>query len=303
MPTAVPLQPNQVTGSALTNLPNLQTTSAQPAHASSQSITPATYRRADPNRFAPEAPRPYQISLPPPPADKLLQHDWTARVNSDDGYGQSLRGRPPVNVQPPLGIQISMGEIMTFCPSWMQIPDVAIRAACNGYVRDDLARMLLYPAGLLDETNDRPTFIQASARIQAQISQGGKIALGYHPKDSKLRWNAADTSRVLGPQNDLTADDWELRCDHRQHEKKQRFTHMRLSGIYATVPRNSWPSGSDRLLFTMCLEYAHANPHLNLDTSHFAWIIEARALTAPQVHGGSYDAAALLLFRNTVAGF
>lgn len=72
-----------------------------------------------------------------------------------------------------------------------------------------------------------------------------------------------------------------------------QFTHIALSDVYSTVPRPSWPAGPDRLLLTQCLEFAAANPNLDLDTSHIGGIIQVNGFQAPLVNGRTHDEQAL----------
>jgi len=119
-------------------------------------------------RFAPQASPPYHALFPPAPAAGRAHNSTAGGRNraSNTGHGDFLLGRPPVNTQPPQGIKISMCEIMTFCPSWLQIPDVVMRAIRNGYSRKLLAKMQLQPMGRLN----RRELEKASTRIQQQFS-------------------------------------------------------------------------------------------------------------------------------------
>ena len=62
------------------------------------------------------------------------------------------------------------------------------------------------------------------------------------------------------------------------------------------------PTGEDRLLLTMCLEFAYNNPGLDLDTSHFEWIVRRNNFTTPPglVLDATHDIAALQRLENRV---
>jgi len=90
----------------------------------------------------------------------------------------------------------------------------------------------------------------------------------------------------MGSQMDHTADNWELRCHHNPELQLQRFDHYKLVDIYGPAPYANWPSGSDCLLLTQCLQFARSRPYLDLDTSHFAWIIQTQGLQETVVPRG-----------------
>lgn len=76
--------------------------------------------------------------------------------------------------------------------------------------------------------------------------------------------------------------------------------HMPLSLIYGNIV--NWPVGNDRLLMTQCLEFVRNNEHLNLDTSHWDWIIRSQGLTAPPAPvGRNRDAEAYQNLNASVA--
>ncbi|KAM0712240.1 hypothetical protein Q7P37_011334 [Cladosporium fusiforme] len=90
----------------------------------------------------------------------------------------------------------------------------------------------------------------------------------------------ADGFRVRhGMQHDLTANYWRLRDTYTASEPIEETRHMRLSAMSSHVV--NWPTGSDRLLMTQCLEYARDHPQEELDTRHWAAIIERHGFTAP----------------------
>ncbi|KAK6384195.1 hypothetical protein LTR65_009767 [Meristemomyces frigidus] len=253
----------------------------------------------EPSRFAPQAQPPFTLH-PPPPAPPLVAGNQgkTTRANNGGLYGQHVRNNPPVNVQPPLNMDISILEIMTFFPDWLQIPAFAMRAVRNGYTARDLAKMNLHSMGQLT----KKSLETGRTRVTKQFTHGGLIYVGLKPtKSGETPWSGDAFRRVHGSQNELTANEWELRWHLSIHARRMEFGHIKLSVIHGRVPPNKWPTGQDRLLLTQCLEFARQNPQLDLDTSHFDWIIHTHGLQTPQVGSGAdHDAASLTRFNRAV---
>lgn len=256
----------------------------------------------DPNRFAPQAQPPFDRTQPPPAAPTLRPGNQAMRqraANNRNGknYGQNLIGCPPVNVQPPLNVTISIREILTFCPEWLHIPDVAMRTECNEFKRGDLAKMQLHPLNQLTKEEMKA----CGDRIQKQRSSGCRIYNGKSPTGGRkeLTWKS---KTVRGHHhNDLTANDWELKSQYGPDSRPMDFGHIKLRDIYGRVPIANWPQGPDRLIFTECLEYAAQNPQFDLDTSHFDWIIQTQGLQDSATGaGGDFDVAALNRFSQAV---
>ena len=206
-------------------------------------------------------------------------------ANGKSTYGQLLDGKPAVNVQPPNNINIGVLEICTFFPNWFQIPEVIVRAIRNGWTRRGIAKAQLHA----DNQLRRAHLKTAENRIQKQMSEGGNLWSGYKKGEP---WNLKEVAD-LGQEDDLTANGWQLRCEHDPDQKFMSFEHITLADIRNQVPRARWPTGQDRLLLTQCLEFAEANPHLDLDTSHYDWIIRSQNLADDPNLDGQHDADAL----------
>ena len=232
-------------------------------------------------------PRPVPIVAPPVPADlprpaaRMTQvSNTTARARRGQAYGQVIANMPPVNVHPPRDINIGMLEIRTFFPNWLQIPDLIVRAMRNDWRRKDLGKAQLNATAQLNSGR----LDTVSNRIQKQMSDGGILYNGL--EKSRTKWSM-DLATQHGPDNDLTANRWDLRSDHDIDIQAQSFEHISLAEIIRGVPdRRRWPGGRDRLLLTMCLEYAANNPHLDLDTSHYGWIIQTQGFVDQHVGWG-----------------
>ena len=209
-----------------------------------------------------------------------------------NGYGDLVRNRPPANVFVPDGFDIGMLEIMTFFPNWLQNPDVIVRAVRNGWVRKDMAKAQLNAIGQLDKKN----LLTMENRIQKQISDGCKTwaAVEGEYKSKSFR-------EEHGREEDLTAVDWQLRMEYEDERRGQDWGYCRLSTIYGVVPRADWPQGQDRLLLTQCFEFAADNNHIDLDTSHIAWMIDHLGFDMPNEIDSAHDREALDRLRTDVA--
>ena len=214
-------------------------------------------------------------SLQAPPAATRLAGNTnvSTRVNNpNDNYGNQIVGRPPVNVAPPYNIDISMLEICVFFPSWVLIPEVAMRAQQNEWTRKELAKAQFDAVNML-ATMSRYDFNTASNRIQKQTSHCGMAMFKVE------NWNKsiAEERGYVGNQN-LTANNWRFKSEYAGSKRRETFGHMALRDIYRHVPRANWPKAEDRLILTKCLEFAETHRNLDLDTSHYGWIMQVLGL-------------------------
>ncbi|KAK3680690.1 hypothetical protein LTR37_021103 [Vermiconidia calcicola] len=242
----------------------------------------------------PEIPRPV-ASYPPPPAERSTSVNNIGKRIEDPNttYGVLLQGKPPANVKPPKGFAIGLIEICTFFPSWFQLPMPIVRAWMNTWNRRPLAKAQLDPLNQLSFKNLETT----ENKVQKQLGVGGECFYGM------AKWNGAKARQDYPKINDLTADDWLLRTHYEGGTGNDtEFCYISLRDVYTSVPRASWPTGEDRLVLTMCLEFAYNNPGLDLDTSHFDWIRRRNNFTAPPglVLDASHDIAALQRLENRV---
>ncbi|KAI6829327.1 hypothetical protein KC332_g7371 [Hortaea werneckii] len=247
-------------------------------------------------------PPPPTQQMPPPPAELLREGNNSNKLrkdNNNETYGNLCINEPPVNVQPPLNIDLTVFEIMTFNPMWLHIPKFTERTVRNGYKRRDLTKMHLLSQNLLTKDNMK----RDESKIQKTISFNGLMLTGRATTGSNSdKWDSAKFARDNGPQDDLTANSWQLRCEYDNGTKKaMHFGHWPLAQIYNRVNPQNWPTGEDRGLYTQCLEFAAQHPHLQLDTSHIGWIIQSQRLQAPQreISGSKFDDERLEHFRRT----
>ncbi|TKA64117.1 hypothetical protein B0A55_09941 [Friedmanniomyces simplex] len=196
------------------------------------------------------------------------------RINDRAVYGDQLGGSPPFNVRLPQDVRIGMVEINTFFPSSFLIPAPILRAVRNGFTREQLVELQLRAVDRFN-SDDFPTAVN---RIQQQISKAGKLEDPHAPD----RWNTKAYVQRTGQQHDLTTNAWKQRSEH--GGKDAQWTDMKLADIAQSVPRQDWPTGSDRLLVTLCLEFAVSRLWLNLDTTHWGAITRNyfRAMVLPQ---------------------
>lgn len=232
------------------------------------------------------------VDAPPPPARRIsvpgIKNNAKPTSNGRI-YGELMRERPPACVKPPQGIAISMRELCTFFPNSFQLPKVAVRAIHSGWSAKDIAIGQLDALGMEYEDHLRQ-------KIQKQLKEGAKLfydcPIWLNRKGDKEYWTAEATRAEYGKTwaFDLTSNGWQLR---RQHPGQSVFEHMSLVDIYSAVPQGCWPDGQDRLLLTQCLEYARGHPELDLDTSHFDWIIRKNGWSHPNVDPATHDQEAL----------
>lgn len=193
-------------------------------------------------------------------------------------YLNAHHGRPPVNVQWPLDIDIGVIEICTFCPDWLLVPEMIARAVRNGWSRQTLAKAILHA----ENRSTRGNFQTVYGRVQKQISIGCKLVEGISiasVASGGARFNSDDFRNLRGLQHDLTANSWRLRGTYTSADPVEEMGHMRLSTMLSSVV--NWPTGADRLLLTQCMEYARDHPEENLDTRHWDEIIERHGFTEP----------------------
>jgi hypothetical protein len=187
-------------------------------------------------------------------------------------------GRPSQGLIWPANADIGLVEICTFCPNWFMLPEPAARAVRNGFTREALGKAQSHAIGALgwDEWQ------RAINRIQKQVSACCKLIDGFSSED-RVRHNSQAFRNRHGLQDDLTASAWQFKAEYEPGTPVQTG-HVPLSHICAVVV--NWPTGNDRLIMTQCLEFAKNNEHLNLDTSHWDWIIRSQGLTAPPAPAG-----------------
>lgn len=216
----------------------------------------------------------------PTPAPQATAHPIAPPPNTGPHkYLKAHHERPPDNVQWPMNIEISMIEICTFCPDWLLNPEVIARAIRNGWNREAIAKAQLYATDELTHEN----WLRQNGRIQKQISFGGKMFDNVSIasiNDGGRRFDSEYFRNRHGEQLDLTANAWRLRDTYQNARVVNESTgHMPLSALYNCVV--NWPAGEDRMLMTQCLEFARNNPQLNLDTSHWDWIVQSQNFAAP----------------------
>lgn len=217
-------------------------------------------------------PRPDFLTLAP--ASRVQQPPLVDELK----YLNAHHGRPPVNVQWPLDIDIGVIEICTFCPDWLLVPEMIARAVRNGWSRQTLAKAILHAEKRLTRGNFQTVY----GRVQKQISIGCKLVEGISLASvagGGARFNSDDFRNQHGLQHDLTANSWRLRGTYTSADPVEEMGHMRLSTMLSSVV--NWPTGADRLLLTQCMEYARDHPEENLDTRHWDEIIERHGFTEP----------------------
>lgn len=120
----------------------------------------------------------------------------------------------------------------------------------------------------------------------------------YQNLQANDRWDSNAQIEQLGEEDDLTANIWELRARYLQTDNMD-WSHVPLAPVANSV--TNWPVGQDRKLLTRCLQYAAANPGLNLDTSHWHLIIHSQNFQHPPWVDHNDDVRAVNDLRNNVA--
>jgi hypothetical protein len=205
-------------------------------------------------------------------------------------YGDQTRDFPTIEAAPPRNIDIGMLEICTFFPNWLLLPEVSMRAQANGWTRKDIVEAQLNATDVLRNTSSDEV-VKAGNRVQKQYSSGGRAMFAFEGDWSSL---IPEKCGYTGNQ-DLTANNWHFKSQWEGSNKENKFKHISLKFVYTRV--QNWPQGADRLILTKCLEFAFANQHLDLDTSHFGWIMHVLGLASGTHLNADHDRAALERFK------
>lgn len=173
------------------------------------------------------------------------------RVQNNDNYGLGLKGRVSYDCRPPMNVDISLRELLTFLPNSTQIPEVADRFMRNGVLIKQAAKMMLHPVGEMNKKN----VLTIENRLKKQYSTAGKLIYkGWMTGDVWEKKHAM----AAGVQPDLSANGWRFRSWHAG--KGGNFVDYKLVDIANAVPQEAWPKGDDALFVTKCLDYAVDHP-------------------------------------------
>ncbi|KAF2160876.1 hypothetical protein M409DRAFT_59659 [Zasmidium cellare ATCC 36951] len=216
-------------------------------------------------------------AVPPPSASDdqfALPQGLYSRRASTSAYGQHTLERPPPNVCLPLDVELGLVELMTFFPNSVQIPLLAIRLVRNGFSYQTLAKMQLDPVNELTDKSARTV----EDKIKWQFKDGGGCEWP-DKKAERTMWQRVAQSE--GPHHNLTANHFKLRHEYSDKKPGRAWGHWKLADIYSAVDESKWPQGDDRMVLTQCLEFARDNPQLDLDTSHWDWIIQVTDAQPP----------------------
>ena len=227
----------------------------------------------------------------PQPSPRTTRKSAVATRANDPSqiYGNQLKDYPVIEAAPPRNIDIGMLEICTFFPNWLLLPEVAMRAQVNGWARRFIVKAQLYATDNLRYT-DGEEIGRAGNRVQKQYSGGGGAMFEFEGS-----WSRSIPQKAGWTGNqDLTANNWHFKPQWEGSNKQIKFEHISLKPVYTRVKK--WPQGADRLILTKCMEFAFANQHLNLDTSHFSWIIQVLGLSKAAQLNDDHDRAALKRF-------
>lgn len=220
------------------------------------------------------------------------------RMNNGSNYGEDVRERPTVQAQPPLGIDISAVEILTFYPNALQHPIVVMRLVGAGWTRKDMAKVQLRATGNL--THDK--LKTSENRIQKQIGVGGRLCFKV-PDDKK--WKMTEHFEPRAEFDDLTANGWKFRHGHNTSYVDLSWEDVPLASLYYGV--TEWPEGADKMLLTHCLEYAsaHSRPKnqpewTTADFGKIVKLLKKQGLQVPAQKDSTHDREAGDRMRDTL---
>ncbi|KAF2207834.1 hypothetical protein CERZMDRAFT_102101 [Cercospora zeae-maydis SCOH1-5] len=193
-------------------------------------------------------------------------------------------------IRPPLHINLTPEEILTFWPGWLTSPELAVRMQRNGITAKMITTVRLTATGKL---NDRRANKLLTDNLKKQFSHGGRL---YY--DCGSHWNV-QMAKADGSDNDMTANGWQPREEHilandfrldgktlakgawwngsRLPAPTQEWRDMALTEFFMHIPRAQFPTGQGRGLLTRCLEAVHDDPDydiLGLTTAHWDWLIK-----------------------------
>lgn len=210
-----------------------------------------------------------------------------SKPSATDLYGHQLAKYPPAAAQPPQHVPIGMLEILFILPNAVQgIPEVAMRALMNGWTQSYIVSAEGFADNKLDDMDD-DAFTTACNRITHQFKDAGKAMIVIDREwDASIPGKAGYTGNV-----DLTPDNWRFKSQWVGSDRQAQFQHVSLRSLYGRI--ENWPTGPDALTLTQCLLFAQANPKLELDTSHWDWIINILGLTPNLALDDNHDKAAI----------
>lgn len=210
----------------------------------------------------------------------MLSKIVTMRAANNSNYNDLMKDRPPPNVCLPLNTDIIVAELMTFLTNSVQIPLFATRFMRNGFKVQTLAKMQLHAIGDQNEKHAA----KVEGKLKWQYKHAGECEWRHLKEVDRTSWSGI--AKKQGSHHDLTANHLKLRHEYPGWELSQRWGHCKMRDIYDPVEDGMWPQGADRMIVTQCLEFAKNNPQLDLDTSHWEWIVQHINAQQPPVPAG-----------------
>ncbi|PIA99917.1 hypothetical protein CB0940_03640 [Cercospora beticola] len=176
----------------------------------------------------------------------------------------------PFNARPPMGHTITAKEIACFATKWLTLPGPVMRFQRNGIKSVMPATMHLEA---INQSANQALLKTHKNRVKQEFTQGGRLAT------NRSSWDV-DSAVALGPDNDLTANQWRFRDFHKHHndpqnakQPKDAWVDIPLTTFYAHIPRANWPTGQDRGVMTRVFEYVVANGLTDKTTAHWDELI------------------------------
>ncbi|PPJ50099.1 hypothetical protein CBER1_05041 [Cercospora berteroae] len=270
--------------------PALDTAQQQvPVVSSAAVVSPLTQSSTTPHAGSSQAVHQSQASVTTQAATQasvVTQAPTQAASNPSSGSGQVATGTTtqtaprrnrrvkttdvPFNARPPMGHTITAKEIACFATKLLTLPRLVMRFQRNGIKSAMPATMHLEAIG---QSANQALLKTHKNRVKQEFTPGGRLAMDLSSWD-------VDNAVALGPDNDLTANQWRFKDFHKHSndprnakQPKDAWVDIPLTTFYAHIPRANWPTGQDRGVMTRVFEYVVANGLTDKTTAHWDELI------------------------------
>ncbi|GIZ36770.1 hypothetical protein CKM354_000023700 [Cercospora kikuchii] len=139
----------------------------------------------------------------------------------------------PFNARPPMGYTITAKEIACFATKWLTLPLPVMRFQRNG-IKSAMPAIMHLEA--INQSANQTLLKTHKNRVKQEFTQGGRLAMNHSSWD-------VDSAVALGPENDLTANQWRFRDFHKHHndplnakQPKDAWVDIPLTTFYAHIP-------------------------------------------------------------------
>ncbi|PPJ50083.1 hypothetical protein CBER1_05042 [Cercospora berteroae] len=174
------------------------------------------------------------------------------------------------DARPPMNQVITVNEIAVFNQKWMVNPALAVRLQQNKVTGPMMSTLHLDAIG---KAKDSKLQTAMKNKIKKEYSQGGMYAL----KCSE--WDVTNATK-LGPESDLTANNWQFRDFYRYRNgdtkkpPKQVWKDYPLRLFYSHIDEKKWPTGQDRGVMTRVFEHCKRKGLTDATTAEWGSLIQ-----------------------------